>query len=355
MVKVKDVGDVGFYMDGYLKSCMDSLVWNINKDWDFIIIITGDNLVRSGKSVLGLQIGTYLAKQLGTPFGLDNVFFDSNDMIAKAQDAPKNSVFIFDEARVALASSKRFLKTQQDLMDYFNECGQLNHVFILILPDFFSLTNEIATNRSELLLNVYRFEENTEKMVNGVATPITVFHRGRFELFNRKTKATLYWQGKRSGLRNYGMVKANAVCTFPHYYPVDEEAYREKKREMLTRFIQRHREDDSELQQRGNKFKMERIVDGIIYTQKYIYKKNNKEIAQHLEELSGEKTSDDYVSIRLKWINKKHNINDKESNKDVGIIPYKTREKEPVVSELSETRNISYIDDLEEQHEISKT
>ena len=45
---------------------------------------------------------------------------------------------------------------QQDLLDFFAECGQLNQVFVIVAPDFFKLSEEIAVARSEYLINVYR-------------------------------------------------------------------------------------------------------------------------------------------------------------------------------------------------------
>ena len=51
-----------------LKGALDSIVWNINKDWDFVIIVTGDGMVRTGKSVLAMQICAYLASRLKSKF-----------------------------------------------------------------------------------------------------------------------------------------------------------------------------------------------------------------------------------------------------------------------------------------------
>lgn len=227
-------------IDGYLKNVLDSIVYNCNKDWDFVIIITGDGNVRTGKSVLAMNVCAYLADQLNTPFNLDNIHFDSKTMIAQAQHAPKNSVFQYDEAREGLATIKRFSKIQQDLVDFFNECGQLNHIFVLVLPDFFSLHWELATNRSECLLNVYRNEANTTRLINKEKTDVTIFQRGFFEFFNKKKKATLYYKGKRSGLREYGMVTPNFRGRYANHYPVDESEYRKKKLDALSRFAAKH-------------------------------------------------------------------------------------------------------------------
>jgi len=233
-----------YLMDRLLRPALDSLVWNINKDWDFVIIVTGDGMVRTGKSVLALQCAAYLANSLKTKFSNDNVFFDSKGMIDFAQKAPKNTVIIYDEAREGLASAKRFSKIQQDLIDFFNECGQLNHIFILVLPDFFGLNWELATNRSEMLLNVYRDEENLSTTFRGRKdVPIVSFRRGYYDIYNRHEKQKLFWLGKRSGMRNYGMIKPTcSKCIFTNYYPTSESEYRDKKKEALARFDERHKE-----------------------------------------------------------------------------------------------------------------
>jgi len=241
-MKIKLKSGKEIYLDGYLKSALDSIVWNASKDWDFVLIITGDGNVRTGKSVLAMSVCAYIADRLNTPFTIDNIHFDSQTMIDHAQSAPPNSVFQYDEAREGLATVKRFSKIQQDLVDFFNECGQLNHIFVLVLPDFFSLHWELATNRSECLLNVYRNEQNVKRLVNGEKTDVTVFQRGFMEFFNKKNKAKLYYKGKRTGFRDYGMITPNFRGSFTNNYPIDEQAYREKKREALSRFKDKHKE-----------------------------------------------------------------------------------------------------------------
>lgn len=225
------------YLDGYLKSALDSIAWNVSKDWDFVIIVTGDGMVRTGKSVLAMNIGAYLADKLKTPYTLEkNVCFDSQVMIDNAHTAPPNSVFVYDEAFEGLATAHRFTKIQQDLVTFFVECGQLNHIFLLVLPDFFSLNWELATNRSECLINVYRTDENYESKKEG---KVTVFKRGQFAFYNRINKAKLYWKVKKTGIREYKCIRPNFVGSFTNNYPLDETEYRSKKREALGRFRKR--------------------------------------------------------------------------------------------------------------------
>lgn len=232
------------YFDGMLKSALDSLIYNASADWDFVIIVSGDRMVRVGKSVLAMQIAGYLAYRLKTQFSLKNIFFDSQEMINYAQNCPKNSVLVFDEAREGLAASKNGKKLQQDLLDYFAECGQLNHIFIIVLPDFFELKENIAVGRSEYLINVYRKE--TQLMADpyneGTKIPVVRLDRGYFEFYSRNKKQTLYDASQHRHQKNYHLVKCNFYGRFTNTYIVDETEYKLAKKAALARFEEKKKE-----------------------------------------------------------------------------------------------------------------
>lgn len=245
MVKHKLTSGHEIYLDGGLMHQLDSLVYNVKSDWDFIIIITGDRMVRTGKSVLAMNVGAYLADRLKTPFTMENIFFDSQKMIDFAQ-SKKYHVLVYDEGRESLASSKHTLKVQKDILDYFAECGQLNHIFIIVLPDFFELKENIAVARSEFLINVWRSSKDilVDMYKDGTKRPITKFQRGFFELFNRKKKCLLYDLSKSTRRKNYQLVRPNIKGRFTNNYPVDEMEYRKKKKESLARFQEKKKLTD---------------------------------------------------------------------------------------------------------------
>jgi len=278
MVKIKLKTKKEIYLDGGLKNALDTLVYNVKNDWGFVIIITGDRMVRTGKLVLAMSVCAYLAEKLETKYDINNVFFDHKEMINQAQVMPKYSVIHYDEAREGLAASKHMGKLQQDLMDYFNECGQLNHIFVLVLPDFFSLKEDMAVGRSELLLNVYRSEDDKLRDVygDGKLIPVSHFKRGQFQLFNRKRKQKLFDMSRARRQKNYSLVPANGIGSFTNNYPIGEEVYREKKREALSRFAERKKDALNE-----RPIKSDLIRDEII---KELLKdgKTHKEIAEYL-------------------------------------------------------------------------
>ena len=72
------VTDKEFWMDGYLKSNLNTLCYNLPNDWDSVILISGSGMVRMGKNVLAQQVGYYVSWKMGTPFSLENVCFSGD-------------------------------------------------------------------------------------------------------------------------------------------------------------------------------------------------------------------------------------------------------------------------------------
>lgn len=223
------------YINEYLAIQLETLIYNIKKDWDFFIIITGNRMVRTGKSVLAMVICAYLAMRLKTQYNADHVFFDSKEMIKTARGFPQYSIVHFDEARESLNTTAE-REMQRDLINYFAECGQLNHIFVIVLPDFFELKENIAVARSEILLNVYRRSVKLIKKINDREMPIVRYDRGQCQFFNRTRKQKLYDIARVTRRKSYNIVKANYLIDFTNTYPIDEEEYREKKKEYLMRY-----------------------------------------------------------------------------------------------------------------------
>ena len=251
-----------FYIDGYLASQLNSFIYNINKDWDFVILITGDRMVRVGKSVLAMTIGAYLGSALknlklnDNAYDIKQVYFDSKIMVDEALEKSRYYINHYDEARESLAASKTLQKTQQDLIDFFSECGQLNHIFILVLPDFFTLKEDIAIARSECLINVYRTESKIMKDLykTGEKTPLVKFNRGQFQFFNRRKKEVIYDKARTTKRKSYSAVKADFIGRFTNQWPLERDSYEELKKESLRRFKERHKKVEVKLSTETRKF-----------------------------------------------------------------------------------------------------
>jgi len=284
--------DKEWYINDYLATQLNTVAWNIKKDWDFVILITGDRMVRVGKSVLAQVICAYLAYRFAMlktkgqvlnkdAYNMDNLFFDNKKMIEEAFKRPKYSIIHYDEGREGLAASKAMAQVQKDLVDFFTECGQMNHCFVIVAPDFFDLKEMMGVARSEILINVYR--KSQDKMMDiyneGTKQPITVFSRGHFEFFSRKKKAILYDNYRKSNRKWYGSTKCDFLGDFTDQYPLGEDEYRKEKADALGRFQEMHKEkpkinryEVKAAKQRNTLIKALRDIDKNRYTQTKIAK-----------------------------------------------------------------------------------
>jgi hypothetical protein len=248
-----------YRIDKLLAEIIISICINITEDWDFIIFVSGNRQTRVGKSVFAMQVcafAAYILKdvlKIGEkykienydPFNIDNIFFDNKILLDEAQKRHKFSVLQYDEGREGLAASKAMSGFSQNICDFFAECGQLNHLFIIVAPDFFELKESIATGRSEILLNVFRDSHQVDfkaKILDkDVAFKVAKFDRGFFKLYNRDAKNMLYDFYRTSRRKDYNMVRSTfPVGKFENDYVVDPEKYKELKRKALTRFKEKH-------------------------------------------------------------------------------------------------------------------
>lgn len=231
-----------FFINNMLAGQLNTLIYNIKNDWDFIILITGDRMVRIGKSVLGHTVAAYITYginrylKLENTFELKDLYWKSKNLMVEGLKRPKHSVLVYEEAREALSNTKMFSQIQNDLIDFFAECGQLNHIIIVIMDDFFALPEAVAVGRSEVLINVYR--EDQKMMVDmfndGIKVPVVRFKRGQFDLYNRYEKQKLYDMAKRMRTKHYGLVRPGLPpMNFTNQYVLDETEYRRIKKEYL--------------------------------------------------------------------------------------------------------------------------
>jgi len=214
----------GFYMEDGLKRQIDHVLNDFKDDWDYTIIISGSGRVRTGKSMIGMQIAAYWSDRMGVPFTTKNFVFNGADLIEKGHElGTKNpgSALLYDEAGADLESRKVMTGGTKAVLDYFRECGQYNLLNILIIPDFFDLPKGIACVRSDLLINVKVFvDDQTQKLT-----------RGYFDVYDRDQKRKLYILGKK--LSDYDIAPHSFNGRFLRFYPVDEEEYRRLKKDAL--------------------------------------------------------------------------------------------------------------------------
>lgn len=209
--KLKGVGTWTGYMDGYLKTNLDSCKEVIKKDWDMVFAV--DGYEGSGKSVLAQQC----AKYCDPGFNIERVCFTPKEFVTAIKKAKKFEAIIYDEAYGGMSSRAAMSEVNKSLMGVLAEIRQKNLYVFIVLPCFFELDKYAAVWRSRALLHVYLGEG---------------FQRGRFAFYNMEKKKALYVLGKK--FYSYSKPRPNFIGRFTKGYTVDEQAYRQKKLEALS-------------------------------------------------------------------------------------------------------------------------
>jgi len=220
-------GKYVYNLHSLLKGNLDLIKKNNQNDWDFKMLISGDGMTRTGKSTLGTQIAQYLDPTFADNWK-ERMIFDGEKLIDTAYKIGRNKALVYDEAKAGLDSKKQMEQYTKRLLDFFSQCGNLNHLVIIILPEFFELPKSIAMTQSIFLINCYAR--------NG-------FERGYFEFYNRKDKRYLYIKGTK--YLDYTSQRPSFKGTFIDYIPFNRKEYETLKSKTLNEI--RHRENISKV------------------------------------------------------------------------------------------------------------
>ncbi|HUC78997.1 MAG TPA: helix-turn-helix transcriptional regulator [Candidatus Saccharimonadales bacterium] len=190
-------------------------------DWDFKVLVSGDGMTRTGKSTHAFQEALYLDEDFADNWKIQTVF-DGAKLIETAYAIGKGKVIVYDEAREGLDSKKQMMMYTKNLLDFFSQCGNLNHIVIIVLPEFFELPKTVAITQSIFLVNCYAQDG---------------FDRGYFDFFNRKDKKYLYINGQK--YLDYKAQKPSFKGTFTDFIPFDREEYETLKNKSLIQIRKR--------------------------------------------------------------------------------------------------------------------
>lgn len=296
----------GFYMDGYEVSNYISIPRYLDKGYDCVGIVSGHGKVRIGKSTKASQTCYLIAWLLaggklkirvdkdnkwevlvnkppknGVKFNLyENVAFSAEDLMNKAfglyKKYGKHQVLLYDEGRQGLDSARAMESINKGMEDFFQECGFMEHVIIIVLPNFFKLHEDYAVARSLFLIDVFADSQ---------------FRRGYFNFYNDLQKEKLFFFGKkRIGIRaKYAAASENFWGKFGTFLPFDKKEYEEAKKKALMK---------KRLTRQQQKWKKQR--DALIYMYKRDTEKKNVEIAAEVSALSGQKVTETVIRLVYK-------------------------------------------------------
>lgn len=221
-------GEHTWVMHKELINNLDIIKHNQNDDWDFKCLTSGDGMTRTGKSTITFQMAQYCDPTFARNWK-ERVVFNGERLIDVARNIPKGKVIVYDEARETLDSKKQMETYTKNLLDFFSQCGNLNHIVFIVLPEFFELPKSIAMTQSIFLVNCF-----TKPVGNK-------YQRGHFEFYDRVDKRALFIKGKM--FNDYASAKPTFTGRFNNYIPFDRKEYEALKNKTLQEMRQDKKEN----------------------------------------------------------------------------------------------------------------
>lgn len=217
----------GYYMEQELHSNLKILPTRIEKDKDVLGIFVGNP--GEGKSTLAQQVAYFLDNKFNT----DMITWNYEDFITKGlglftEGKSKGRAVMHDEGREVLSALSVLSKRTRKFMSYLYENRQTNMYQFILTGDLFDLPKSIVMQRA--LFCIYVHEEGE-------------FENGFFKFYNRPDLRRLYITGKKS--RSMTASGYSFRGKFSKFYTVDEERYRQLKKDNLNpeRYIDKKKED----------------------------------------------------------------------------------------------------------------
>lgn len=200
----------------------------LKQGWDYLCVVSG--LPGVGKSTFAQA----LAKYLDPTFHVDRICFTGREFRDKTIEGEKGQAFVLDESfadmNTSLSKDPDFIAT----VNHLQLIRQKNLFLILVLPDFFSLSKNIAIFRASHLFVPYSVD----------------YSHGDLAVFDREGKRELYIKGKQ--FLNYQAQEPNFRCDFNMKWFVDHKKYEEKKLQ--------HLKEQSKVKEKGVKAGFQRDI-----------------------------------------------------------------------------------------------
>ncbi len=202
----------GYYLDSNLKKNIDFEIKRINKNWDSVLLIDGEE--GAAKTTLGSSIAYYLSEKTNTKFDLNDIFYTVEQFEKWLEEQPVGSVGLWDEFVLAGLSTEALTKIQNTLIKRMTLIRRKRLIIILVVPYIFMLRRYFTIGRTRCLIHVYS-QDNLK--------------RGTFMYFSKPNKKMLYFKGIKYW--SYGVWKPDFIGQFTDTYGLffDKDEYEKKK------------------------------------------------------------------------------------------------------------------------------
>lgn len=221
-----------YKIDARLKHKLDILIKTLNQR-DVWILLDGDE--GSGKTNMATYLLYYFHCATGRDFSLDRFYFDSDEMFNWVKDN-SNGLICWDEAALGGLSTEWASRSQINLLKFAMTGRKKHHVFILNVPRFNKLKEDLRKDRIHALIHMDLGKKGD--------------NYGHFIYLTRKGIRALNRTWEKNKLRpyarcsRYGGFFSNINVPFVMNELIDEEAYEAKKDKAISEIGDKKKKDN---------------------------------------------------------------------------------------------------------------
>jgi len=242
-----------FRIDAKLKHKLDLLTKQLSKR-DVWILLTGDE--GSGKTNAAAYLLYYFHCKTGREFSIKNFYFDAEDLFNKGRQT-KCQLLNWDEAALGGLSTEWYNRSQTNLIKLAITGRKLHHVFVLCIPRFDKLKQDLRLDRIHAQIHI-----DTGKQNNRLGHYIYLTRRG-IKILNRiwsKRKIRAYQWSMRKG----GGFAGNIPFVFNKVFTQEEQDFYENAKDNAIANIGKKRVDTSKQEVWALKYKIATVEYPII-------------------------------------------------------------------------------------------
>jgi hypothetical protein len=247
------VTDKQYYIDESIKERLDYCINRRAKNFDHLFIVDGDE--GYGKSTATIGWAYYVAYTLGLNFTHANVFFNPDDLLKFAGETD-GQVIVWDEAALGGLSVQWQSKIQQQLVQMLMVARKKRHFWFFVIPKFFRLNEYVVVDRSIGLIHVYSQDD---------------LNRGNFVYFDKRKKNKLYYEVKKTKIRNYKNYTFRGKFVQKGFV-IDEQEYDKQKEIAIKSIFEKDKKmSDKEIKLIQLKYKLATLEGkGIVEISKFL-------------------------------------------------------------------------------------